>query len=527
MRESCMWSDTEVLHLHEYGQSEHRMIEGYGIFVLSSGKGEVQIGKHSWSAKSGSLLFVNPDRIIRVTSVSGATLTGYLVTFDIVRETETDGKRALYMDRQSEWLTDGPVAVKAIRRVEVIAKELAMNAAESSYRKQMKLGELLDLLPISYEDSKDKSEPGWLEAVIAYMKENYENKISREQLAQMSGFHPDYFSNQFKKETGLSYTEILTKIRIDKAKQYLFLGDRNLNEIAQRIGYSDGLYLSRKFKQVVGIPPSRYVHKPERIVVVELVGELLALGVKPIAASHSNSLGNLKLLQHELKDVIEIDNRLDQLRSFQPDLVIIPDCWGTAEIYRHLSSSVQIKVIPFDNPVRRLRELAETFNKQEEAESLLALYERKAKLIKEQLGDVIGPNETVGVYEIWQDEIWVFGNPSFGRGVFNLYETFGFNPPLAVKKAFTDTSLWYKNISIEDLPRYAADHMIVSVYDEDGGQAHFEHITSSPIWRQLEAYRNGRIRMIDMNVLHPGDLLSSVRQLDKIADALLNPAVGQ
>ncbi|GKU77221.1 hypothetical protein L3i20_v216180 [Paenibacillus sp. L3-i20] len=527
MRESCMWSDTEVLHLHEYGQSQHRMIEGYGIIVLSSGKGEVRIGKQCWFAKSGSLLFVNPDRIARVTSVSGAPLTGYLVTFDIVRETETDGKRAVYMDRQSEWLTDGPIAVKAIRRAEFIAKELAMDATESSYRKQMKLGELLDLLPIRHEDSGDKSEPDWLEAVLTYMKGNYEEKISRESLALLSGFHPDYFSKQFKKETGLSYMEYLSKIRIDKAKQYLFLGDRNLNEIAQRIGYSDGLYLSRKFKQVVGISPSRYVHKPERIVVVELVGELLALGVKPIAASHSNSLGNLKLLHHELEDVIEIDNRLDQLHSFQPDLVIIPDCWGTAEIYRHLSSSVQIKVIPFDHPVRRLRELAETFNKREEMESLIAIYERKAKLIKEQLSDVIGPDETVGVYEIWQDEIWVFGNPSFGRGVFNLYESLGLNAPLAVKKAFADASLWYKNIILEDLPRFAADHMIISIYDEDGGRAHFDRITSSPIWRQLQAYRNGQIRMIEMNILHPGDLLSSVRQLDKIADVLLNPADGE
>lgn len=58
-----------------------------------------------------------------------------------------------------------------------------------------------------------------------------------------------------------------------------------IQEISQKVGYSDGLYLSRKFKQVTSMTPTefRLLPKPKRIVALQFFGDLLALGIRPVA----------------------------------------------------------------------------------------------------------------------------------------------------------------------------------------------------------------------------------------------------
>ncbi len=67
-----------------------------------------------------------------------------------------------------------------------------------------------------------------------------------------------YFSTIFKKETGTSYVNYLTQLRMNKALELLNKTDNKMNIIAAEIGYQSATYFSYVFKKHYGISPSKY-----------------------------------------------------------------------------------------------------------------------------------------------------------------------------------------------------------------------------------------------------------------------------
>lgn len=58
-------------------------------------------------------------------------------------------------------------------------------------------------------------------------------------------------------ELGISTSEFIEKIRLEKAKELLIQTSQPINEIAYKVGYSDANYFSRSFSKIYGIPPSQ------------------------------------------------------------------------------------------------------------------------------------------------------------------------------------------------------------------------------------------------------------------------------
>ena len=67
---------------------------------------------------------------------------------------------------------------------------------------------------------------------------------------------PNYLSALIKKLTGTTFIDILTKKRIDTAKEMILCTSMKMREISEKCGYSDQHYFSYCFKKVVGISPN-------------------------------------------------------------------------------------------------------------------------------------------------------------------------------------------------------------------------------------------------------------------------------
>lgn len=72
------------------------------------------------------------------------------------------------------------------------------------------------------------------------------------------GVSPSYFSSIFKQETGQSFVEYLTKVRIDKACELLKCTTLRTAEIGERVGYNDPHYFSATFKKTTGQSPKEF-----------------------------------------------------------------------------------------------------------------------------------------------------------------------------------------------------------------------------------------------------------------------------
>lgn len=89
----------------------------------------------------------------------------------------------------------------------------------------------------------------------------YDSNLNVTELLEKSGYAEDYIRAQFKKITGRTPIEFLTKVRISHAC-YLIDSYKNtlsLSEIAEKCGYVDYVYFSRRFKQIVGVSPRQYM----------------------------------------------------------------------------------------------------------------------------------------------------------------------------------------------------------------------------------------------------------------------------
>ena len=89
----------------------------------------------------------------------------------------------------------------------------------------------------------------------------YDCNLSVTDLLNKSGYAEDYIRAQFKKFTGKTPTEFLTKVRISHACHLIdiYKTTLSLGEIAEKCGYTDYTYFSRKFKQIMRMSPREYM----------------------------------------------------------------------------------------------------------------------------------------------------------------------------------------------------------------------------------------------------------------------------
>jgi two-component system response regulator YesN len=91
-----------------------------------------------------------------------------------------------------------------------------------------------------------------------YISENYTHNVSMEMVAEYTGVSYSYFSQAFKKETGINYSDYIIKFRVEKAKELLKETNLTIEKIAEKVGFVDSKHFSKVFKKLVGIPPKRY-----------------------------------------------------------------------------------------------------------------------------------------------------------------------------------------------------------------------------------------------------------------------------
>jgi two-component system, response regulator YesN len=91
-----------------------------------------------------------------------------------------------------------------------------------------------------------------------YIEKNYQSQILVEDVAREVSISPSYFKHLFKQESGFTFSDYLTKVRIRKAKELLLNSDLNITEIAFETGYQNSNYFSIVFKNLEGISPSEY-----------------------------------------------------------------------------------------------------------------------------------------------------------------------------------------------------------------------------------------------------------------------------
>lgn len=98
-----------------------------------------------------------------------------------------------------------------------------------------------------------------LRSVHDYIDQHYSDpNLSLNEVASQVNLSPSHFSTVFSQETGQTFKEYLTEIRIRKAKELLRSTTLRSFEISDQIGYNDPHYFSYVFRKQTGLSPKEY-----------------------------------------------------------------------------------------------------------------------------------------------------------------------------------------------------------------------------------------------------------------------------
>ncbi|MCR4657119.1 MAG: response regulator [Lachnospiraceae bacterium] len=91
-----------------------------------------------------------------------------------------------------------------------------------------------------------------------FIKDHYNEHINLQIVADAINISPGHLSKSFKSTEKNGFSEYLTNVRLEKAKELLKRGDKSIQEIAYEVGFSDANYFGKCFKKNEGITPKEY-----------------------------------------------------------------------------------------------------------------------------------------------------------------------------------------------------------------------------------------------------------------------------
>lgn len=189
-----------------------------------------------------------------------------------------NGKRIQLLKYLQKQITSDNSSIKSKDELKVIQKEVEEVLYAYCYNSH--LNQIDRNLPLSFKASESslnmmqwaaycvnsifdqidarKNNDDIVNQFIAYIRNNYDQDISRYTLADMGGITPEYAGRIFRKQTGQGITEYVTDIRMQKAKQLLEYSDYKISDIAMNVGYTNIPYFTNVFKKKYGISPKAY-----------------------------------------------------------------------------------------------------------------------------------------------------------------------------------------------------------------------------------------------------------------------------
>jgi AraC-like DNA-binding protein/ligand-binding sensor protein len=186
----------------------------------------------------------------------GDQLIGFLQTGQVLLKQPTKFR----FDRTAKKLVEWGVHVDLGKTREAYFHTKVLTKRQ--YRAMLRLLEIfgrhLSILSNQIAVESSTAEPPAVTRAKQFIARNQDNAICLATVAKAVNTSTFYFCKLFKRTTGLTFTDYLARVRIEKAKTLLLDRSRRVSEIAYDVGFQSLTHFNRVFKKIVGRSPSSY-----------------------------------------------------------------------------------------------------------------------------------------------------------------------------------------------------------------------------------------------------------------------------
>lgn len=267
-RLSRMECDTQIVVVSGYGDFEYaRQCVSYGVkeYLLKPvGRAELQqtIAKLEEAAREpgGFVSVAKLDEWVERLHDAVWNLDQDLLRTVLAEWEKEVLRRKMSRSQHKELLEEGyTLLIRRLHASSVHPAVSALKLPESAPAELFGLfaGAVEDLLRELRVKRKGKAKDP-VEEAKAFIEENIAREVSLEEVAELLGLNPSYFSQLFKQVTGETFVHYRISRRMERAKKLLGQSRYRITDISFEVGYADHPHFTKTFKKYTGLSPSEY-----------------------------------------------------------------------------------------------------------------------------------------------------------------------------------------------------------------------------------------------------------------------------
>lgn len=507
---------------------ENKITSYFELIYIHAGRGTFTINKEVKQFASHQLLLIPPGSTYKLTSACDVDY--YLVSFQVfIKDKKEEAQPCLdsLACIQQQVLPFQQVIVDLIEDLYRLKGE---EIPHLHFLQKAKLYEIFFHL-LSYKKHVTPNDTLLaIEETKIYMDTHFNEKIKIETLAQQAELSPKYYSEMFKKQYGITVSDYITRLRVNKAKQLLLMTKDSIRIIASSVGYADEFYLSRKFKQAVGISPSAYREKRNRKIAsydFATTGHLLALQILPYAAP-IHPKWTLDYYEQFKDDIIfhlesyrkhtEWRKNIVRLQEAKPDLIIAKQDI-TAEEKAELEKIASVFYYSEnDNWKKQFFQIAEFLNCTKEAKEWMDSYERHVERTSVQLTPYFNDKKGL-VISLFKDNFYLNRSRTAIEVIFEELQ-------IASSQA---RNQWKHNegTQLDKIIKWQPDFILLNIRQDEETLKYWQKLRKSPEWNNIEAVKRQQVYFIQSDPWNECSASSHIRVIDNLVELITEKVQGK
>lgn len=254
----------------------------FQIFFVASGTAVHEIAGHTHHARSGSIFFVPPYTVHRVSFppdsechviyFSAQFIQQHLALPDDAAHQNPELSQMpelapFYFQSHCSYQLDAAETAEARERCQRMLDANVRRGIFDAARARAELTLLLTQVGAKYLAEFQRHErsggvQGLIDrrarAAVAYLTQNFRRNITLDDVAAQVHLTGTYLTHLLKQETGKTYKHLLDELRLEHSKQLLAYTDVPMVKVAEDSGFLDQVHFTKRFKLYTGLTPGQY-----------------------------------------------------------------------------------------------------------------------------------------------------------------------------------------------------------------------------------------------------------------------------